>query len=156
MADKKISQLTAATTPLAGTEEVALTQGGETRRTAVANIGVTTLAGLSDVDIPSPNDGEVLTYDDATNEWIAAPGGAGTLSALTDVNIPSPSDGEVLTYDNATSKWIAAATQVPANVIVSDTTGVAGADAITNIISLTQAEYNAITPNASTLYVITA
>lgn len=38
----------------------------------------------------------------------------------------------------------------------SDTTGIAGADAITNIVSLTQAEYDAITtPNASTLYVIT-
>ena len=33
--------------------------------------------------------------------------------------------------------------------------GVAGADAITNVMSLTQAEYDAITPSASTLYVIT-
>lgn len=38
--------------------------------------------------------------------------------------------------------------------VPSDPTGVTGADAITNIISLTQAEYDAITPNASTLYVI--
>jgi hypothetical protein len=38
--------------------------------------------------------------------------------------------------------------------IPSDPTGVTGADAITNIISLTQAEYDAITPNASTFYVI--
>lgn len=38
MADKKISQLNAATTPLAGTEEIALTQGGETRRTPVSNV----------------------------------------------------------------------------------------------------------------------
>lgn len=39
--------------------------------------------------------------------------------------------------------------------IVSDTTGVVGADSIGNIISLTQAEYDAITsPNATTLYVI--
>jgi len=37
----------------------------------------------------------------------------------------------------------------------SDPTGVTGADAVTNIMSLTQAEYDAITPNASTLYVIT-
>jgi hypothetical protein len=37
----------------------------------------------------------------------------------------------------------------------SDPTGITGADAITNIISLTQAEYDAIgTPNATTLYVI--
>ena len=39
--------------------------------------------------------------------------------------------------------------------ILSDTTGISGADRVTNIISLTQAEYDAITPDASTLYVIT-
>lgn len=40
-------------------------------------------------------------------------------------------------------------------VVESDVTGVTGADAITNVISLTQAEYDAIvTPDAATLYVI--
>lgn len=42
-----------------------------------------------------------------------------------------------------------------ANTIDSDPTGVTGADQITNIMSLTTAEYGAITPNASTLYIIT-
>ena len=38
----------------------------------------------------------------------------------------------------------------------SNTTGIAGADAILNIVSLTTAEYTAIsTPNASTIYIIT-
>lgn len=41
-----------------------------------------------------------------------------------------------------------------ANMVESDPTGVTGADAITNIISLTQAEYDAITPDAATVYVI--
>jgi len=40
------------------------------------------------------------------------------------------------------------------NQVRSETTGVTGADAITNIMSLTSAEYAAITPDASTLYVI--
>jgi hypothetical protein len=44
-----------------------------------------------------------------------------------------------------------------AGAVQSDPTGVTGADAITNMMSLTQAEYNAIgSPVASTLYVITA
>lgn len=44
-----------------------------------------------------------------------------------------------------------------APVILTDTTGVTGADQVTNIISLTQAEYDAIvSPSASTFYVITA
>lgn len=39
--------------------------------------------------------------------------------------------------------------------VTSDPTGVTGADAITNIMSLTQAEYDAIvSPDAATLYVI--
>lgn len=38
----------------------------------------------------------------------------------------------------------------------SDTAGITGADAITNIVSLTQAEYNAIgAPSATTYYIIT-
>lgn len=39
-------------------------------------------------------------------------------------------------------------------VIASDPTVVTGADQITNIISLSQAEYDAITPVSGTLYVI--
>lgn len=43
------------------------------------------------------------------------------------------------------------------DLVESDPTGVTGADAITNIMSLTQAEYDAIgSPDAATLYVITA
>jgi len=42
-----------------------------------------------------------------------------------------------------------------ANFTPSDPTWVTGADQITNIMSLTTAEYWAITPNASTLYIIT-
>ena len=41
-----------------------------------------------------------------------------------------------------------------AEFVPSDPTGVTGADAITNMMSLTQAEYDAITPGASTLYLI--
>jgi len=40
--------------------------------------------------------------------------------------------------------------------VLSDPTGVTGADVVTNIISLTQSEYEAIvTPNAATIYIIT-
>ena len=39
MADTKISDLTAATTPLTGTELVPIVQGAETRRVAVSALG---------------------------------------------------------------------------------------------------------------------
>jgi hypothetical protein len=46
--------------------------------------------------------------------------------------------------------------ELDTSVVYSDPTGVTGADAITNMMSLTQAEYDAIgAPNASTIYVIT-
>lgn len=49
-----------------------------------------------------------------------------------------------------------AAQSAVAKVINSDTTGITGADAITNIVSLTAAEYAALgTKNASTWYIIT-
>ena len=45
--------------------------------------------------------------------------------------------------------------QGPAGGVLSDPTGVTGADAVANILSMTQAEYNAIsTPDAATLYLI--
>ena len=40
------------------------------------------------------------------------------------------------------------------SAVGSVTTGVTGASAITNMMSLTQAQYNAISPAANTLYVI--
>lgn len=65
---------------------------------------------------------------------------------------------EVMRIDNAGNVTIQGAIVEGANnapVLSSDVTGVTGADAITNIISLTQAEYDVITPNSTTLYVIT-
>jgi hypothetical protein len=44
----------------------------------------------------------------------------------------------------------------PANIILSDITGLTGATQLTNILQITQAGYNATTPLANTLYIITA
>ena len=68
MADAKISALTAATTPLDGTETVAIVQSGTTKKTAVSNLSeflhgvvatdvansTTTPAAVSDLDIVLP------------------------------------------------------------------------------------------------------
>jgi hypothetical protein len=50
---------------------------------------------------------------------------------------------------------VAAALRDALKVPSSDPTGITGADAITNMVSLTAAEYAAITPNSTTLYVVT-
>lgn len=47
-------------------------------------------------------------------------------------------------------------TQIRAGRVESSPTGITGASAITNVVSLSQADYDAIgTPHASTLYVVT-
>ena len=72
---------------------------------------------------------------------------------LADVKAFDPAD-----YATAAQGALADSATQPAdiaNMVESDPTGVTGADAITNIISLTTAEYGAITPDAATLYVIT-
>lgn len=67
-----------------------------------------------------------------------------------------------VTYTNETSLLSATNVQtaideldgITDNKVNSITTGITGADKVTNIVSLTQAEYDALTPNSSTLYVI--
>lgn len=54
MADVKISQLPAATTPLAGTEEVPLVQSGETRKTTVDDIAAAVDVGVTSVTGTAP------------------------------------------------------------------------------------------------------
>ena len=63
------------------------------------------------------------------------------------------SEGAFVNGDKTKLDGIEAEAEV--NTINSDPTGVSGADQITNIISLTQAEYDAITPDAATAYYIT-
>jgi hypothetical protein len=47
-------------------------------------------------------------------------------------------------------------TSIPSNILRSNISGITGADVISNIVSLTQAEYDAIsTSDSATLYVIT-
>lgn len=93
MADKKISALTASTTPLAGTEVLPIVQGGSTVKVSVANLtagravnalSATTTAGLRNTsagsDIASTPDGLFLT--DAANKnaivQLSASGGVST------------------------------------------------------------------------------
>lgn len=66
--------------------------------------------------------------------------------------ITSSSTNTLTNKSGSNSQWTNDENYTP-----SDPTGVTGADQITNMMSLTQAEYDAIgTPNASTLYVITS
>jgi len=102
-----------------------------------------------------------ITYDVSNTEesgfkWIA-PNGDWTTSAIHSTGYVMEFDGDILfeVYENAgrLSNRNTGLFWENERVLVSDP-NVSGADAITNIMSLTQAEYNAITPDADTLYVI--
>jgi hypothetical protein len=67
----------------------------------------------------------------------------------------SPAAADVAAVSNAGATATNKVTLQAIARLFSDPSGVAGADAITNIVSCTQSEYDAITPQASTLYIIT-
>ena len=91
--------------------------------------GSSTLSGLTDVDISSPEPDQVLKYDNVNSKWINGTGGGGssTLDGLTDVTITTPTNGQVLQYNG--SGWINA-------------NGGGGGSAKQT--AVTQAEYNAL------------
>lgn len=63
---------------------------------------------LTDTNISSPSDGQVLKYDSASSKWVNGTGGGGgasDLDDLSDVAISSVSNGQVLAYDSTSSKW---------------------------------------------------
>lgn len=69
--------------------------------------GSSTLAGLNDVNISSPTDGQALIYDDVTGKWVnrASGGGSSTFAGLNDVNVQGVSNGDIARYNSATGKW---------------------------------------------------
>lgn len=80
------------------------------------------LNDLSDVDISSASDAQVLTFDAISGKWVNAtsPSGVTALSQLSDVTIASASDGNVLTYDSTSGKWVNA--DVEADAVTYDNT----------------------------------
>lgn len=68
-----------------------------------------TLDDISDVNAPTPTDGDVLTWDSTPGEWkpVAPSGGSLALDDLTDVATSGASTDDVLTYNG--SSWAPAA-----------------------------------------------
>ena len=67
------------------------------------------LNNLLDVNVPLPNDTEVLGYDAATGKWIAQAAstpGAHVLNSHSDVNTAGVTDGQALVYDQGSNTWI--------------------------------------------------
>ena len=65
------------------------------------------LDGLSDVNIGTLTDGDVLKYDAASGKWVNGAGAAVdvSMSDLDDVDLTSLANGDVLVYNSTSQKW---------------------------------------------------
>lgn len=72
-----------------------------------ASGGATSLNQLTDVNITSPSDDQVLTYDngDWINKAVPSPTVPDDLNDLDDVNISIPTDGQIFKYNGTSSEW---------------------------------------------------
>ncbi len=94
----------------------------------------------------------------AATDYATAAQGALANSATQPGDLGTAATTDATDYATAAQGALANSATQPGDIallVESDVTGVTGADAVSNIMSLTQAEYDAITPDASTIYVIT-
>lgn len=117
-----------------------------------------TPSGAGDVVGPSSAvDSNFASFDTTTGKLIKDSGSiaADFASALgADDNYVTDAEKTVVGNTSGTNTGDNSANTTYADRVNSDTAGVTGADQITNMMSLTQTEYDAITPNATTFYVI--
>lgn len=70
--------------------------------------GATELSELSDVDINSVSDEQILQYDSTSEKWVNTnlpTPEPGDLDSLTDVTISSPTNDQYLKYNSTTQQW---------------------------------------------------
>jgi len=60
--------------------------------------------GLTNINIVSPNNGEILVYNSSNGNWENSVL-SNSFDNLDKINIGNPSNGEVLTYNNISGKW---------------------------------------------------
>ena len=66
------------------------------------------LENLENVNISSPTDGQVLTYDAVNEVWVNEEGAAviESLGDIADVDLTNLEDGHTIVWDAANSKWV--------------------------------------------------
>jgi len=98
MADKKISQLTGATTPLAGTEVVPIVQSNVTKKVAVSDLTAGRAVSAAQLDVDNLRlDGNVISSTNTDGNITLTPNGTGTVvsSSNMTINIMSAGTGKL-------------------------------------------------------------
>ncbi len=70
--------------------------------------GSSTLAGLNDVSLTSPTDGQLLGYNGTSHKWENVNGGGGgssTLAGLSDVSVSGVANKDIIRYNSTTQKY---------------------------------------------------
>ena len=70
--------------------------------------GSSTLAGLNDVSLTSPTDGQLLGYNGTSHKWENVNGGGGgssTLAGLSDVSVSGVADKDIIRYNSTSQKY---------------------------------------------------
>lgn len=68
--------------------------------------GSSTLDGLSDVNLTTPTDGQVLAYDANADEWVnSSTASPSSIASMSDTDIQSPTNGQTLVYNGTSGKW---------------------------------------------------
>lgn len=89
------------------TDEALSANQGKALKDLIDNLGVPSLTELSDVEITSLADGDIIQYDSDTSKFINTPLTISTnLTDLDDVDVTSIQDGQVLAWDSNTSKFV--------------------------------------------------
>lgn len=70
--------------------------------------GSSTLAGLDDVSLASPTDGQLLGYNGTSHKWENVNGGGGgssTLAGLSDVSVSGVANKDIIRYNSTSQKY---------------------------------------------------
>ena len=70
-------------------------------------------ANVPPIEVATPANGDILSYDSTSEKWVNTAPPAGNLEGLTDVAITTPANGDTLEYDSTSSKWVNVAAPVP-------------------------------------------
>lgn len=135
----------------ASNQSVSVAMSGDV---TIDNTGATTVGTINSVAVATVTSGAALgaTANQDSTATILAGDLTGTVNSVAVATVTS---GAALGATSVQPNDNVSTLTNDADYLPSDPTGVTGADVITNIMSLTQAEYDAITtPDASTLYII--
>lgn len=135
--------------------------------------GASSMSQLTDVDLTSLEDGQVLKYDEDTQTWKPGDDASATsLGNLDDVDLTNLQDGQVIKYDSQTETWIPAndstvttlgglsdvdvTSAIEGQVIIYDSTTEKwlASDIPSDIAELTQEQYDALPSETKNLPLI--